>query len=278
MKLLKNIIDFLRKPFPHEEQFIILLRNAFVVGLFIFLFLYFFQPFDMDELGDLLLVYCLGFGMITFVTSILFDLIFGYGLGIKKANNNFTFGKWIIYTMGMVLCISIANYIFIRLSFFGYIDWQFLPYMMRGTFLIGIFPMIATGTLALLRQEKKYERIAHEINESPKTNSSISHTNQLLFEIPIRQIRYIEALQNYVKVVYINEAGTLTTKTERATLKKIVDQNPNSPIVKCHRSFLVNREAIISTSGNAQGLILSLSDCEHPIPVSRSFVSVFRSK
>ena len=102
--------------------------------------------------------------------------------------------------------------------------------------------------------------------------------NQYLMNLASHQIRYIEALQNYAKIGYINSTGQLIERTERATLKSILNEVEGSPIVKCHRSFLVNREAIISTSGNAQGLLLTLSDCDKTIPVSRSYVPAFRRK
>jgi DNA-binding LytR/AlgR family response regulator len=45
--------------------------------------------------------------------------------------------------------------------------------------------------------------------------------------------------------------------------------------IKCHRSYVVNRNHIVSTSGNAQGLKLKLKDIEEPIPVSRTLTKLF---
>ncbi len=165
-----------------------------------------------------------------------------------------------------------------RWFYFGYIKWEFFPIMIKNTFAIGIFPLVVLGAISLLRQEKKYQLIANEINQQPDIIDAQPINEQLIFNIPIHQIRYIEALQNYVKIGHINAKGVLTEQTERATLKSILLEVKGSTIIKCHRSFLVNREAIISTSGNAQGLLLTLSDCDRIIPVSRSYVSVFRSK
>ena len=90
------------------------------------------------------------------------------------------------------------------------------------------------------------------------------------------QIRYIEALQNYAKIGYINTEGQLKEQVERSTLKGIIQQIADTSIVKCHRSFLVNRDHITQVTGNAQGLQLTLADCKKSVPVSRAFVSVFR--
>lgn len=72
--------------------------------------------------------------------------------------------------------------------------------------------------------------------------------------------------------------GQFKKITERATIKNIEEATSGSPVVKSHRSFLVNVNDIINISGNAQGLLLELSDCDRSIPVSRSYVDLFRSK
>ena len=74
----------------------------------------------------------------------------------------------------------------------------------------------------------------------------------------------------------MNSDGQLKKQTDRATLKSILQAAIGSAIVRTHRSYLVNQEAIIATEGNAQGLLLTLSDCEVKVPVSRTYVPVFK--
>ena len=279
MQFFKSILIFLNKPFPQEESVSGILKVIFLVSLFVTLFLYVFAPFDIDTSNQNHLLLCLGFGAITFIASLIFELISVYVLRLKGEGIDFTFGRWILYMIGVMLCISVANFIYVRLIHFGYIRWEFLPFMIRGTFAIGIFPTIGLGILALYRLERKYQNIASEINQSTPSDVNIDKTSQRqVFDIPIAEIRYVEALQNYVKIGHIHKDGSLVEKTERATLKSILDEVQGSSLVKCHRSFLVNKSAIVSTSGNAQGLLLSLKDCDRAVPVSRSWVSDFRYK
>ena len=42
-------------------------------------------------------------------------------------------------------------------------------------------------------------------------------------------------------------------------------------IVRCHKSFIVNTEKIIKTSGNSENLVLLLTHCAPKIPVSRNY-------
>jgi len=277
MKLLKKIIEFLKKPFPQEESRLDTLKIIIGISVFVTLFLYIFQPFDMSQMESGQFLICLCFGAMTFIASVIYEFGIIQVLNLKKDHSKFTFGKWIIYVIGIMLCISLANFLFVRLMFFDDIRWYLFHYTVRGTFAVGIFPVVVLGGLALLRQEKKYQGIADEMNRKTTTNAPAKHqVDQSMFDIPIHQIRYVEALQNYVKIGYINTEGQLTSQTERATLKRALDEVQGSFIVKCHRSFLVNQEAIISTAGNAQGLQLTLADCEKIIPVSRSYVAAFR--
>ncbi len=277
MEFLNSIIEILKKPFPEEDNKTIYLRNVAAVSVFVTFFLYIFRPFNMSLIQSGLFWTCLGFGAVTFVASVFYAMCLRPLFGLIMQERELTFGKWILHMIGTILTISLANFVYARLSFFGYIRWEFFPNMIANTFAIGIFPVVVLGAISLLRQEKKYQLISDEINQKePSIEADNQTSDQAIFDIPLHQIRYIEALQNYVKISYINSNGHPTERTERATLKGILNEAKDSTIVKCHRSFLVNREAIISTSGNAQGLLLTLSDCDKIVPVSRSYVAVFR--
>ncbi len=278
MKFLKNIWSTLKKPFPIEESFSDLLRMVILTSIFVTFFLYVFKPFNIDGVKSGHFMICLGFGLMTFLASMIYEFFMVRVFKFKHEQTNFTYWKWIIYIIGVMLAISLANFFYVGI-WFGNIQWRFLPNMIYGTFAIGVFPCVAAGALALFRSERKYQNIAAEINEE-KTHpiENTSQNEQTIFDIPTRQIRYIEALQNYIKIGYLHSENQLKETTQRATLKSILDELEGSPIIKCHRSYLVNREAIESTSGNAQGLVLTLMDCDKKIPVSRSYVAQFRIK
>ena len=277
MKWWPKITRLLNKPFPEEESLWAYFRNLSLISLFIAFFLYIFQPFGLASLESGKLLICLGFGLMTFLASVLFEFTISRLLKLKGPGLHFTFGKWMLYMIGVMLIISLANFLYARLLFFGDIRWAFFPQMVYGTFMVGFFPIVMVGTLALLWQEQKYQTIADEVSKKQAKASTSRQTKlPLIFDIPIDQIRYVEALQNYVRIRYLGPDGHAEEQTERATLKRILEETKHTPIVQCHRSYLVNREAIISVSGNAQGLLLRLSDCDKEVPVSRSFISIFR--
>lgn len=275
----KYIISTLHKPFPEEENWLQHIRILVILSLFITLFLYIFQPFGISTLQSYKFLICLGFGSMTFLGALVFKLIADLILFLSGREVSRTFGTWILNIIGVMFFISLANFIFARLILFGNLDWELFPAMVYGTYKIGIIPVVMLGGFLLFKQEKKYQDIAEEINFRKTIPSNVKDgRNILLFDIPTHQIKYIEALQNYVKIAFMNQEGRLKIKTERVTLKTIIKETEGGTIIKCHRSFLVNIDVIVNTSGNAQGLLLNLSDCERTIPVSRSFVSKFRRK
>ena len=277
MEFLNKIPALLNKPFPVEESRAVFFRITASISVFVTLFLYFFQPFGIADVESNQFWLCLGFGLSTFVGSVFYEFIIVWLFKLKGRREQFTFWKWILYVIGLIGCISVANFLYVRIVFFGFIQWDLLPAMIYGTFLIGIFPTVVLGTIALMRQEKKYQNIAAEINQKRTgISTSVNPKIPVVLNIPVNKIRYVESLQNYVQIGHVNSDGQLVKQVERATLKAILDETNGSSIVKCHRSFLVNKEAIISTSGNAQGLLLSLADCDKLIPVSRSFVPLFK--
>lgn len=277
MTLFDQVISLLQKPFPREEDWRLRLRTNTLVSIFVTCFLYFFKPFDLTNSGEGLWWLCVGFGCMTFLASAAFDLLVSI-LGFKTSGPSFTFWKWILDMVGVIFCISLANFVFVRLVLFGEIRWEFFHHMLKSTFLVGIFPVVTLGAYTLLRQEKKYINIAAGIAAATKSlPDQVTEDNTELFGIRIADIRYVEALQNYVKVGYIDANGTIKEQTERSTLKEVIQLAEGTTVVKSHRSYLVNKSAIETATGNAQGLLLTLTDCSKQIPVSRSMVPDFRS-
>ncbi len=273
MYIFKKVAELIRKPFPQGENRAWYYGSLSILSLFVSVFLYIYKPFGIYQLKTNAFLMCLGFGATTFLGATIYEILIHQIRILRKAYKPFTFGKWLLNNLGAMFFISLANFLFARFVFFGYMEWNLYPIMLYATFMIGIIPLTMIGGFALLAQEKKGQNTRAAMN---KLGDYVSNKNQFLFDIPIHQIKYVEALQNYVKIAYVNSDGQLKIQTERATLKEIQSKIKEGPIIKCHRSYLVNSNAIIATIGNSQGLSLTLSDCETIIPVSRTWVPLFR--
>jgi len=85
-----------------------------------------------------------------------------------------------------------------------------------------------------------------------------------LVKLKLKDIIYIEALENYV---------TLTTKDDKFTIhftmKAIENQLPSGVFIRVHRSFIINKSMIQAIKENA--LDLNVGNSLKSIPVGKSF-------
>ena len=102
--------------------------------------------------------------------------------------------------------------------------------------------------------------------------TSKSHNEYLT--IDRNNILFIQANDNYVTIHFLDQ-GDVKRRMLRNTLKDIENQLA-SPIVKCHRSYLVNSNRIQEIFGNMNNSKLVLDGFNGEIPVSRSYVKAFK--
>jgi len=87
--------------------------------------------------------------------------------------------------------------------------------------------------------------------------------------INLNKLVYIEAQENYSKVVWIDDEEIIE-KLLRVTLKNIEDQIVDSSIIRCHRSYIINTKVKFSILGNSNGYRLRSPLLRDTIPISRS--------
>ncbi len=272
------------QPFPDKDSFKKSLLTILWVGVFIVLFLLLIRPFGIEGPWADLVWVSVGFGAVTVVFGWLFEFGTRYIFKIQTFGPSWTLGKWMLMATVLIVWIAIGNYLFVNwLS-----NWRSLGYfnflrMIGYTSLIGIFPVALSGILIQLRATQQNEESAVDLSKHlhPKKEElteqiELEDENGLTHALEVRDVRYIEALQNYVSVWYMSE-GTLRKEIIRATLLSTEEKFAATDVVRCHRSYLVNVDCIEKVSGNAQGLRLQLqSVVEQEIPVSRSFISKIR--
>ena len=165
MNIIIKLKDLLNKPFPEMENRLFVFKLLALISVFIIFFLYVFQPFGISEINTSKFLICVGFGSMTFLGSLIYEITVMPLLTFVGFRKTWTFGKWLLNNIGLTFFISMANFLFIRLAFFGYILWEYFPNMLYGTFMIGLIPFSIWGAFTLIRNERKYESIAAEINQ-----------------------------------------------------------------------------------------------------------------
>lgn len=266
------------------------LRRAAWIGLFVFLFLWIFRPFGLNELPEGILPVTLGFGFISFFITAVLGFFISLILS-KKNSENWTAGKEMLVYLIHLFCIGMGNVLFANsigmanLSFPGILTYQFFT-LAVGVFPVGIIVFIKETYLNNRYQnkariintqlEKKPDRDHEEKKEEPLKLSSVNVHEELTLHPD--ELLYVKASDNYVEVISI-QGNTTRKSLLRNTLKNIDnDLKGHDIFFRCHKSYLVNLNYVNHLSGNAQGYKLHLRNTTAKIPVSRQYNETIKAR
>jgi hypothetical protein len=269
----------LNEPFPfyldddRKNVGLIVVISAFVVA-----FMYFFK---LSTDHDLTLPQHFLFGGVTLV-CLLVNIVWLPRV-LPAWFDNFNLKKYILLNLWHLLLIGMVSsvvdmvYICPEKTF-----WENIVEANSRVAIKGIIP-IALTTLFLrntmlqqtLKSALKANKELNKIQSLKKDTSNgtgntitlYSDTSETL-TLNLPDLLYVEADDNYSTVVWRNGNG-VEKKLLRANLKNIENQLDNAFTLRCHRSFLVNINAISNVAGNTNGYKLKILDSDIFIPVSR---------
>ena len=279
---MQALFQRLRAPFPYTPFSKRNVVRILGVGGFIAVCLQFFYSLQFEDLGYPPLVLPLLFGACSVLVALIFDVVVDRFLRYWQYHQAWTFNKWIAYMSALLLSIAVANYgLLLFLTGASFTVDTFLD-VASHTAAVGLFPVIVSGyanQLWVLRNSAK-PLLAHEQGVLETQHAILLASQNGKQELPVQPgaICYIEATGNYVVVHHFHENGDVAQTMLRNTMTNIQRQVSNTPLRRCHRSFIVNPAHIKSAAGNAAGLRLHLKNIPSvTIPVSRTYVSSFRS-
>lgn len=129
------------------------------------------------------------------------------------------------------------------------------------------------------RQNDKKQNTA-EGNEDTTTTTEIAPildtcmfynlNGRFAFSCKRDNLLYLESNDNYVNVHYLNNGQEEHTIIHN-TLKNLEITFANHGMIRCHRSYLVNRNKIKSLRRQKDSLVIELEDTESTIPVSKTY-------
>ena len=232
---------------------------------------------------------CFGYGLITFLSMMVFTALFRWMFLDKFNYQNWTFGKEIAYSLGVIWVIGLFNLL--------YSVWIFSIPLSLGSFFafqaytlgIGLFPVLAATYLNFNRKNQFHlneaQTLNHQLHAHPPTEkyateklSFSSASQEPGWELSPDQFLFAETADNYVQFYALTPEG-VERRILRSTLRTVEEEVGQFPhLVRTHRSFLVNLHKVESFTGNAQGLKLQLQGIDREIPVSRKLVEEIREK
>lgn len=284
----------LQQPYPQSGS---PRRNAAAAGLtgvFVFCFLWFFQPFGIGNWdAPHKTWYLAGYGLVTAVI-VTFDLVVLKCVFSRFfAETHWTVGKAIGWTLFILLSVGAGNHLYANLVGISAFSWRDFFGTLSTTFAVGVFPSVLiplSNYVYLLRKYSAPATVAQNpasspvqsaTAERPETIELVAENGKDRLTIALTDLLYIESSDNYSTVFWAkNEKsatggnGKIGKELVRSSLSRLETQITVPAVVRCHRSYIVNLAKVRSVSGNAQGYKLHLDGLETPIPVARKYSQI----
>ncbi len=269
-----RLTDFLYTPFPRPKRNKKNLLLLILIGMSASLFILVYNPFGIKtDTGQWYLdLVIIGLGVL-FILSVLFmEIIIPAILpGIFK---NWTLGKAIIWYMLVFVFIAAMNFLY-KSFWSSFLEFSWTDFILvLGRTLVISFTVcfFVLGLWQYLNRRRITSLLGNEYTELTTESGKI-------VELRLNDILYISSDDNYVDVHYYS--GEERKKIVlRSSLRNAESQlvNKLSPIIRCHRQYLINPTHFSIEKKSSRSLQLKLKNYTDEIPVSRRFVkSVMKS-
>ncbi len=222
----------------------------------------------------------LGYGLITTVVMIMNFALIAILFAKVFNSDEYTVGTALFASIWNIITIAFANWLFFRFGSFHVDGSRSLLYFLGVTLAVGIFPVVVLlfwfERIYFMRHTKIATSISERINSLPQ---KLCDTEIILFgmgkkdklKLRTSNLICVKSEGNYVSV-YRWTGETTKREIIRASLKRIEDQFSNYPqFIRCHQSYIINKQFIDSISGNARGYVLHLKYTDMKALVSRQF-------
>ena len=280
--MLRILIQKYPAPSPVLKNLII----SVLSGVFIALFLIYFEPFNINLLRNENKVFqLLGFGCITTIVLLLFIYVFPLLLPNLFSDKNWKVRHQIILNLVILFIIATFNLIYSNYIQSVPFSWYNYCLMISRTSVLGSLPIVGIIFLNYHLKNKSNIDLASNVlkNKKKHLKNSKEITHQIstglkneTFSFSENDFNYAIAVGNYIDMYSLDE-NTLKKVTYRVTLSSFeIQLKEASNLVRCHRSYIVNLKKVKNISGNAQGLKLELINQSEIIPVSRKYLHIVK--
>ena len=265
------MFEFLDKPYPFDNVLNAFFRIGFGTALGLFLFILFFQPFELDntDVNNYILTIA-GFSGITFLLIGVLQIILPWSFPKRLNKKNWDLKREIIVQLLLWVLNSVAWAFYIvyvagvKLSM--YLEVKIVLLSLAPPMIILYIKEVRSlrmqvDGLKVQQREKRQEHI-ELVSENRSEKLSLESGELIL----------VKSAENYVEIQYL-AGGTGTKKLLRATFKNIEDQlKPFSQMIRCHRTYIINMDHVIKMHREYGRIYLKMNGIEEDVPVSRQYL------
>ncbi len=261
-------------------DFFVKTRNTVIqiifTALFAYSFILIYHPFGSQswfEINSGQFAFYSGFvvvlGMLVVIVSRVIMTQIHKRLNITIAGYAFMIAMEVIAMTGFYMMIQ---KVFLKDSRF----WFEVYYtaILNATLILLIPYLISLLYFAWLDKKQKFESLMQEKSGDPEPPRFINFSDEngeTKLSIQLADLLYIEASENYVTIHYLDHTQP-DRLLLRNSMKRMEEYLSGYPVIRCHRSYMVNLTRIRMAKKTKTGLILELS-ASVPIrlPVSETY-------
>jgi hypothetical protein len=196
-----------------------------------------------------------------------------------------TYPAYAVWILGEIVIMSALYALVIKVGLKDFRDFfTIAPRAMFYISLILFLPYIVSWLYMSLQDKKSHllrlVQMSKYINEEsywaihPDKFNLIHFSDDkgtLRLSIKFHNLYYIESSDNYVNIYYENK-GMITRFLLRRSLKSIEDSYADYPLIRCHRSYIVNVNKVKVLRKEKEGIFLDLDYLDLPdLPVSKTY-------
>ncbi len=288
--MIQNIKKLLFQPYPIDDNTIRKFVTILWIGVFVVVFIMIFGL--NEEITQNKFPITLGFGMIIIIVLSINKIIIPCIFPKLFLQNSWIVLKEILLILLNISSIGFAMLVYANIGGYYDINIKTIFNSIFTSAMIGVFPVVF---MILIKQNlllKINMNGADDLNKylsmdkSRPLNKKIQEGQQTIIysenrkdsvRLRLENIHLVKSVDNYVEIYWADE-GKIQRTLLRSSLKQISAKFDNQPdLIRCHRAYIINIDKIVKVKGNSQGYKLLIMDYENLIPISRSYLKLFRN-
>lgn len=252
----------LKSKYPFDPSIKHHLLVAIGIAVWVFVFLYFTEPLDVNEFGtEEKLLYMPLYGLFTALCYVI-TLPFQVWLYRRKQQHWPISSELFYFAFLTILGFGVTRSVYYYIVMDQHPNSYTIDYFVSAIYLPGvltIFPIIAAGRWSFGKyKEKQLEDQKVEIEGAGNYEN---------FRLQLNDLICIQSSDNYVEITY-KENEELKKNLIRNKLSEVEKQIPE--LVRTHRSYLINTSHFKQWKTGNRKLILVLSN-DLEVPVSKTY-------
>jgi hypothetical protein len=271
-----------------------IVRLVLFTAIFALVFINIYSPFEVNtgiskgaraifkiENADLLLLISSSFIILTGVLVVVVSRIILYQ--VTKWKGSIKLGQFFLWIAAEVFSMSMF-YVIYEIQFLKDYRpfWDAYKISIQNTALVLLLPYsISWLYFSWIDKNRMLEQLKEIGEKQVDSRERIVFSDEkgtMRLTLKFIDLLYLQAADNYVTIVYSNN-DKISKYMLRSSLKLIEDEHKSFPLIRCHRSYMVNFDKVRIIRREKDGLRIELeSPVQIELPVSKTFVEdVFRA-